>query len=65
MIDHGGGIATLYGHRSRIASSCGGRRPGGQIIGYTGCTGVWTVLHLQFEVRVNRSPVCPVGCLGG
>jgi murein DD-endopeptidase MepM/ murein hydrolase activator NlpD len=65
MIDHGGGIATLYGHQSRIASSCGEDVAQGQIIGYTGCTGFCTGPHLHFEVRVNGTPVDPLGYLGG
>lgn len=65
MIDHGGGIATLYGHQSSIASSCGEDVAQGQIIGYTGCTGFCTGPHLHFEVRVNGTPVDPLGYLGG
>jgi murein DD-endopeptidase MepM/ murein hydrolase activator NlpD len=65
MIDHGGGIATLYGHQSRIASSCDEDVAQGQIIGYTGCTGFCTGPHLHFEVRVNGTPVDPLGYLGG
>jgi len=64
MIDHGGGIATLYGHQSRIASSCGEDVAQGQVIGYTGCTGFCTGPHLHFEVRVNGTPVDPLGYLG-
>ena len=39
MIDHGGGIATAYGHQSRIAVSVGQQVAQGQIIGYVGSTG--------------------------
>jgi murein DD-endopeptidase MepM/ murein hydrolase activator NlpD len=64
MIDHGGGIATLYGHQSRIASSCGQQVAPGDVIGYSGCTGFCTGPHVHFEVRVNGNPVDPLGYLG-
>ena len=59
MIDHGGSIATAYGHQSSIAVSCGQSVSQGQVIGYVGCTGHSTGPHLHFEVRVNGSPVDP------
>ena len=63
MIDHGGGIATLYGHQSRVAVACGVDVAQGQIIGYSGCTGFCTGPHVHFEVRVNGTPVDPLGYL--
>jgi murein DD-endopeptidase MepM/ murein hydrolase activator NlpD len=63
MIDHGGGLATAYGHQSRIAASCGESVAQGQLIGYVGCTGFCTGPHLHFEIRVNGSPVDPLGYL--
>ena len=63
MIDHGGDLATLYGHQSRIAVSCGESVTQGQVIGYSGCTGFCTGPHVHFEVRVNGSPVDPLGYL--
>jgi murein DD-endopeptidase MepM/ murein hydrolase activator NlpD len=63
MIDHHNGLATLYGHESRIAASCGEQVTTGQVIGYTGCTGFCTGPHLHFEVRLNGSPVDPLGYL--
>jgi len=59
IIDHGGGISTLYGHMSSIAVSGGSVRTG-QHIGNVGCTGSCTGDHLHFEVRVNGSPVDPM-----
>ena len=62
IIDHGGGIATAYGHQSSIAVG-GGTVSQGQVIGYVGCTGHCFGPHLHFEVRVNGSPVDPMGYL--
>jgi len=63
VIDHHNGLATAYGHQSRIAVSCGEDVTQGQVIGYTGCTGFCTGPHLHFEVRVNGAPVDPLGYL--
>ena len=60
IIDHGGGIATLYGHQSSIAVGSGQRVRQGDIIGYVGCTGYCTGPHLHFEVRVNGEHVNPM-----
>ena len=58
IIDHGGGVATLYAHMSRKALS-GGHVSAGQVIGYVGCTGFCTGPHLHFEVRINGAPKNP------
>jgi murein DD-endopeptidase MepM/ murein hydrolase activator NlpD len=63
IIDHGGGIATLYGHQSSIGVSNGTPVTIGQRIGSVGCTGYCTGPHLHFEVRVNGDPVDPMGWL--
>jgi murein DD-endopeptidase MepM/ murein hydrolase activator NlpD len=59
VIDHGGGISTLYAHMSSIAVS-GGHIGQGQHVGNVGCTGSCTGDHLHFEVRVNGSPTDPM-----
>jgi murein DD-endopeptidase MepM/ murein hydrolase activator NlpD len=62
-IDHGGGISTCYAHQSSYAVSSGQSVDQGQVIGSVGCTGHCFGDHLHFEVRVNGSPVDPLGYL--
>jgi murein DD-endopeptidase MepM/ murein hydrolase activator NlpD len=59
-IDHGGGLATLYGHQSRIEATVGLRVKTGQVIGYVGSTGMATGPHLHFETREFGVPVDPL-----
>ncbi len=63
VIDHGGALATAYGHQSAIAVANGQQVSQGQTIGYVGCTGHCFGPHLHFEVRVNGTPVDPLGYL--
>jgi murein DD-endopeptidase MepM/ murein hydrolase activator NlpD len=63
VIDHGGGLATAYGHQSSIAAGLGQVVSQSQVIGYVGCTGHCFGPHLHFEVRVNGAPVDPLGYL--
>ena len=62
-IDHGRGLSTAYGHQSSIAVSNGQTVSQGQVIGYVGCTGHCFGPHLHFEVRINGTPVDPMGYL--
>jgi murein DD-endopeptidase MepM/ murein hydrolase activator NlpD len=62
-IDHGRGISTAYGHQSSIAVGVGQVVSQGQTVGYVGCTGHCFGPHLHFEVRINGSPVDPLGYL--
>ena len=64
VIDHGGGMATLYAHQSSIAVSVGEVVTRGEVIGYVGCTGSCTGPHLHFEVRLSGVPVDPMQYLG-
>jgi murein DD-endopeptidase MepM/ murein hydrolase activator NlpD len=62
-IDHGGGLATCYGHQSSYTVSSGAQVAQGQVIGYVGNTGHSFGAHLHFEVRINGTPVDPLGYL--
>jgi len=59
-LDHGGGIATGYGHMSRIAVTPGMSVRRGQIIGFVGSTGLSTGAHLHYEVYRGGQTVDPM-----
>lgn len=63
IIDHGGGISTLYGHNSELLVSAGQRVSKGQVIAHSGATGYATGPHVHFEVRVNGKPANPYNYL--
>lgn len=59
IIDHGGGVSTLYAHNSDFAVEYGERVERGQIIAYCGSTGYATGSHCHFEVRINGEHTDP------
>lgn len=63
IINHGGGITTLYGHNQSLAVSEGQSVSQGQTIAYCGSTGNSTGPHCHFEVRQNGEPVSPYAYL--
>lgn len=65
MIDHGGGIATLYAHNSSLVASEGQTVKRGDTISKAGSTGNSTGPHLHFEVRKDGAYVDPLPWLNG
>ncbi len=59
IINHGGGVKTLYGHCSRLNVSVGDKVFQGQNIAAVGNTGNSTGPHCHFEIIVNGSHVDP------
>jgi len=60
VIDHGGGLSTLYGHCSKVAVRAGTNVKKGQVIAYVGSSGQATGPHLHFEIRVNGAAKNPM-----
>lgn len=60
MINHGGGVSTVYGHGSKIIAKVGQEVKRGDVIMEVGSTGWSTGPHLHFEVRINGTCVEPL-----
>ena len=65
VVDHGGGLTTLYAHQSQIAVSVGQVVGRGDTIGYVGSTGNSTGAHLHFETAEYGNRVDPLKYLNG
>lgn len=64
MINHGGGLVTLYGHNSKLNVSVGQQVTKGQVVAKCGSTGNSTGPHCHFEVRKNGKHTSPAPYLG-
>ncbi|MBN2124673.1 MAG: M23 family metallopeptidase [Deltaproteobacteria bacterium] len=60
VLDHGQGLASLYGHLSKIEVTSGQEVKKGDIIGYTGQTGLAGGDHLHFGIMVHGVFVNPI-----
>ncbi len=60
IIDHGGGLLTIYGHASKILVHSGEEVASGQTVARVGCTGVCTGPHLHFEIRIDGRATNPL-----
>lgn len=60
QLNHGGGLASGYGHMSRFAVTGGTHVRRGQIIGYVGSTGLSTGPHLHYELYRGGRAVNPM-----
>jgi len=62
-VSHTSSLSTCYAHQSRFATSLGASVSQGQVIGYSGCTGLCFGAHLHFEVRINGAVTNPLNYL--
>jgi Membrane proteins related to metalloendopeptidases len=63
MIDHGGGLVTIYGHNSSLSVGEGQRVSQGQVVALAGSTGYSTGPHCHFEVRLHGEVTEPLNYL--
>jgi murein DD-endopeptidase MepM/ murein hydrolase activator NlpD len=59
LLDHPGGIQSMYGHLSRTAVAPGQAVDAGEVIGLSGSTGRSSAPHLHFEIRQDGKPIDP------
>ncbi len=59
IVDHGGGVTSLYAHMSQIGIAENATVNRGDVLGLVGATGTATGNHLHFEIRVGGEPTDP------
>ena|GEM_PF-1243984 len=59
VIDHGGGLKSLYFHMDALTVSAGTMVAKGDQIGVVGSTGYSTGPHLHYEMRIGDQPINP------
>lgn len=64
IINHGGGVETLYGHNSKLYVKVGDWVNQGQLIAAMGRTGRATGNHVHFEIRINGRYMNPANYIG-
>ena len=60
IVDHGGGVQTLYAHGSEIVAKLGDLVTQGDVVLKVGSTGYSTGPHAHFEIRINGETVNPL-----
>lgn len=60
LLDHGGGMRSLYGHASELVVERGRRVRRGEVIALSGSTGRSTAPHLHFEILRDGRPIDPL-----
>ncbi|MEQ3353392.1 NlpC/P60 family protein [Aedoeadaptatus acetigenes] len=66
VIDHGGGLRTLYQHlNGRAPKAVGSTVQRGEVIAHSGNSGIGSAAHLHYEVQVNGKPVNPLPYIQG
>lgn len=64
MIDHGGGITTVYAHLAEVQARKGQEVRGHEVIGLSGASGNASTPHLHFEILRGGNPEDPVPLMG-
>lgn len=65
VVDHGGGLTSVYGHLASIAVQNGQEVDSNTVLGLEGSTGASTGTHLHLEIRVNGIAVDPRQYING
>lgn len=60
IVYHGNDLTTLYAHNSELAVPLGATVERGEIVAFSGSTGLSTGPHVHFEVRLRGNPINPV-----